>query len=129
MMMAKEENQEMAKVSPTMFNLRPHRLLPYRTNSSNKLTTLLQHHALVMVSLHLQRQNQHVRMFCQPPMKSKRNDRRTHRGGQNQRDEVARLNRKEAKRFPVLVGDLDALRSGLQQTTSTSAQRSWLAAR
>ena len=70
--MAKEENQEMAKVSPTMFNLRPHRLLPYRTNSSNKLTTLLQHHALVMVSLHLQRQNQHVRMLCQPPMKSKR---------------------------------------------------------
>ena len=51
MMMAKEENQEMAKVSPTMFNPRPHRLLPYKANSSNKLTTLLQHQALVMVSL------------------------------------------------------------------------------
>ena len=63
MMMAKEENQEMAKVSPTMFNLRPHRLLPYKTNSSNKLTTLLQHQALVMVSLQLQRLNQHVWMF------------------------------------------------------------------
>ena len=41
--------------------------------------------------------------------------RRTPRGGQNQRDEVARLNRKEVKRFPVLVGDLDALRSGVQR--------------
>ena len=71
MMMAKEEDQEMAKVSPTMFNLRPHRLLPYRTNSNNKLTTLQQHQALVMVSLHLQRLNQHLWMFWQPPMKSK----------------------------------------------------------
>ena len=62
MMMAKEENQEMANVSPTMFNLRPHRLLPYRTNSSNELIILLQHQALVMVSLQLQRLNQHVRM-------------------------------------------------------------------
>ena len=62
MMMAKEENQEMAKVSPTMFNLRPHRLLPYKTNNSNKLIILLQHQALVMVSLHLQRLNQHVWM-------------------------------------------------------------------
>ena len=59
----KKENQEMASVSPTMFNLTPHRLLPYRTNSNNKLTTLLQHQALVMVSLQLQRQNQHVWMF------------------------------------------------------------------
>ena len=63
MMMAKEENQEMAKVSPTMFNLRPHQLLLYRINNSNKLIILLQHQALVMVSLHLQRLNQHVRMF------------------------------------------------------------------
>ena len=62
MMMAKEENQEMAKVSPTMFNLRPHQLLPYRINNSNKLIILLQHQALVMVSLHLQRLNQHVWM-------------------------------------------------------------------
>ena len=71
MMMAKEENQETAKVSPTMSNLRSHRLLPYRTNSSNKLIALLQHQALVMVSLHLQRQNQHVWMLWQSPMKSK----------------------------------------------------------
>ena len=63
MMMEKEENQEMAKVSPTMFNLRPHQLLPYRSNSSNKLTTLLKHQALVMVSLQWQRLNQHVWMF------------------------------------------------------------------
>ena len=74
MMMAKEENQEMAKVSPTVFNLRPH-LLPAIQNQQqpNKLTTLLQHQALVTVSLHLQelthyvlmleRQSQHVWMF------------------------------------------------------------------
>ena len=60
MMMAKEESQEMEKESQTMFNLRPHQLLPYRINNSNKLITLLLHQALVMVSLLLQRQNQHV---------------------------------------------------------------------
>ena len=58
--MAKEENQEMAKVSSTMFNLRPHQLLLYRINNSNKLIILLQHQALVMVSLHLQRLSQHM---------------------------------------------------------------------
>ena len=63
MMMAKKENQEMAKVSPSMFNLRPRRLLPYITSSSNKVTILLQHQALVMVSLQWQRLNQHVWMF------------------------------------------------------------------
>ena len=62
MMMAREENQEMAKVSPT-FNLRPHQLVLYRINNSNRLIILLQHQALVMVSLHLQRLNQHVWMF------------------------------------------------------------------
>ena len=41
--------------------------------------------------------------------------RRTRRRGQNQRDEVARQNREGARRFPVLVGDLDALRSGLRR--------------
>ena len=41
--------------------------------------------------------------------------RRTRRGGQNQRDAVAQQNRKELKRFPVLVGDLDALRQGVQR--------------
>ena len=60
MMMAKEESQEMEKASQTMFNLRPHQLLPYRINNSNKLITLLLHQALVMVSLLLQRLNQHV---------------------------------------------------------------------
>ena len=64
MMMAKGENQEMAKVSPTTFNLRPHRLLPYRTNSNNKLITLQQHQARAcMVSLLLQTQNRHVWML------------------------------------------------------------------
>ena len=60
MMMAQEESQEMEKASQTMFKLRPHQLLPYRINNSNKLITLLLHQALVMVSLLLQRLNQHV---------------------------------------------------------------------
>ena len=41
--------------------------------------------------------------------------RRTRRGGQNQRDATAQQNRKELKTFPVLVGDLDALRQGVQR--------------
>ena len=63
-------NQEMEKDSPTMFNLRPHRLLPYRiinnnssSNNNNKLTTLQQHQAQGMVSLQLQRLTQHMWMF------------------------------------------------------------------
>ena len=73
MMMAKEESQEMEKVSQTMFNLRPHQLLPYRINKPNKLIINPLHQVLVMVSLLLQelnhyvlmlpRQNQHVLMF------------------------------------------------------------------
>ena len=41
--------------------------------------------------------------------------RRTRRGGQNQRDATAQRNRDELKKFPVLVGDLDALRQGVQR--------------
>ena len=39
----------------------------------------------------------------------------TCRGGQNQRDATAQYNRRELKKFPVLVGDLDALRQGVQR--------------
>ena len=41
--------------------------------------------------------------------------RRTRRGGQNQRDATAQFNRRELKKFPMLVGDLDALRQGVQR--------------
>ena len=41
--------------------------------------------------------------------------RRTPRGGQNQRDEVARQNKEGSKRFPVWVRDLGTLSSGLQR--------------
>ena len=41
--------------------------------------------------------------------------RRTRRGGQNQRDATAQYNRRELEKFPVLVGDLDALRQGVQR--------------
>ena len=72
MMMAKEESQEMEKASQIMFNLRPHQLLPYRINNSNKLIILLLHQVLVMVSLPLQRLNQHVLMFWHPRMQNKK---------------------------------------------------------
>ena len=41
--------------------------------------------------------------------------RRTRRGGQNQRDARAQQNIREKKRFPVLVGEVDALRQGVRQ--------------
>ena len=52
--------------------------------------------------------------------------RRTRRGGQNQRDAMAQQNRKELKRFPVLVGDLDALRQGVpRQVGLQEGEASW----
>ena len=39
----------------------------------------------------------------------------TRPGGQNQRDAVARQKREEGNRFPVLVGEVGALQSALQQ--------------
>ena len=115
MMMAKEENQEMAKVSPTMCNLRPHQLLPYRTNSSNKLIILLAasssgHGFFAMAET----EPAHVDVLTSTYAEQEEH-RRTRRGGQSQRDAVAQFNRRAAKRFPVLAGDLDALRQGVQR--------------
>lgn len=69
MMKAKEENQEMEKENPTIFNPRPHQLLPCRINN-NKLITLQQHQAQGTVLFHFLRLALHVWMFWQPPMKS-----------------------------------------------------------
>ena len=41
--------------------------------------------------------------------------RRTRRGGQHQREPVAQQNREAKKRFPVLVGEVDALQHGFQR--------------
>ena len=60
------------KSSQTMFNLRPHQFLPYRMIKRNKLIILLLHQALVMVSLLLQRLNQHVLMPLHPRMQNKK---------------------------------------------------------
>ena len=125
MMMAKEESQEMEKASQTMFNLRPHQLLPYRINKHNKLIILLLHQVLVMVSLlleelnhyvlMLQRLSQHVLMSWHPRMQNKKYidalvvEDRTNVMQQHSKTE------EELKRFPVLVGDLDALRQGVQR--------------
>ena len=115
MMMAKEESQEMLKASQTMFNLRPHQLLPYRINNSNKLITLLLHQALVMVSLLLaETEPARVDAFASTNAEQEVH-RRTRRGGQNHRDATAQHNREGLKKFPVLVGDLDALRQGVQR--------------
>ena len=75
MMKEKEENKEVEKENPTMFNLRPHRLLPYRVininnNNNKKKLITLQHEAKGMVSLQLQKLTQHMWMFWQPPLKS-----------------------------------------------------------
>ena len=48
--------------------------------------------------------------------------RRTRRGGQNQRDATAQQNR---RRFPVLVGDLDALRRGVQRRPARVPRQVW----
>ena len=125
----KEENQEMASVSPTMFNLTPHRLLPYRTNSNNKLTTLLQHQALVMVSLQLQRQNQHVWMFWQPPY-AEQEVPMTHSSRRTKPTWWSGTAEQEGSQ-EISCLSWRPWRTSLRSTTSTSssAQRSWFAAR
>ena len=105
----------MEKASQTMFNLRPHELLPYKTNNSNKLIILLQHQALVMdFSAFTETEPARVDALAATYAEQEVH-RRTHRGGQNQRDATAQYNRRELKRFPVLVEDLDALRQGVQR--------------
>ena len=84
MMKAREESQVMEKANRTMFNLRPHQILPFRINKLNKLIILLQLQVLVMVSFHLeqlthyvlmlQRQSQHVLMFWHPRIQHKMNN-------------------------------------------------------
>ena len=124
MMMAKEESQEMEKASRTMFNLNPRQVLPYRINKLNKLIILLLHQVLVMVSFHLEELNHYVLMLERQPARvdvltstyeQQEVQRRTRRGGKNQRDATAHQNRREMKRFPVLVGEVDALRQGVQR--------------
>ena len=48
-MKAKEVNQEMERASQTMFNLKLHRLLPFRTSNNNRLMIPLQAQVLDMV--------------------------------------------------------------------------------
>ena len=70
MMRVKEVNQEMEKASQTMFNLKLHRLLPFRTNNNNndnnnnnnnnRLIILLQPQVRVMVLFLLLKLTQHV---------------------------------------------------------------------
>ena len=100
MMKAKAENQDMEKENPTRFNLRPHQLLVCRI-SSNKLTTLQQHQAQGMFLFFSETDPACVNVLT-ATHEEQEYKRRTRRGGQNQRDEVARQNREGTKRFPVL---------------------------
>ena len=50
--------------------------------------------------------------------------RRTRRGGQHQRDAVAQKDRENMKRFPVLIGEVDALRQGLHRRPLQSGLQS-----
>ena len=113
--MAKEENHEMAKVSPTMFNLRPHRLL--QTSS----TPAIQHQQKQQAHYSSAASSSGHGFYACAETEPARVDvltasyeeqeyhRRTRRGGQNQRDEVAQQNREVSKKFPALVGGLGTL--------------------
>ena len=57
-MMKEKVNQEMEKASQTMFNLRLHRLLPFRTNNNRRII-LLQPQVMDMVLFHFVNQTQH----------------------------------------------------------------------
>ena len=117
MMMAKEENQEMAKVSPTIYVEPQASSTPAIQNQQQQQAhyssaASSSGHGFFAVA---EAEPARVDVLTATYAEEEEEHRRTRRGGQDQRDEVARLNRKEVKRFRVLVGDLDALRSGVQR--------------
>ena len=109
-MMAKEESQEMERASRTMFNLNPHQVLPYRINKLNKLIILLLHQVLVMVFFSFGRteplrvdvgETEPARVdVLTSTYEQQEVQRRTRRGGQNQRDATAHQNRRENEEIP-----------------------------
>ena len=115
MMMAKEESQEMETASQTMFNLRPHQLLPYKNQQQQQAhyssaASSSGHGFFAFAETEPARVDVLASTYAE-----QEEHRRTRRGGQNQRDATAQHNRRELKKFPVLVGDLDALQQGVQR--------------
>ena len=104
MMMAKGENQEMAKVSPNY--VQP------QTTSTPAVQNQQQQQAHYSSAAS---SSGHGLDVLTATYAEREEHRRTRRGGQNQRDATAQHNRRELKKFPVLVGDLDALRQGVQR--------------
>ena len=108
MMMAKEESQEMERQVELCSTSDHISSLPHRINKPNKLIILLLHQVLVMVSLHLEELTIRVDVTEPEPARvdvltstyeQQEVQRRTRRGGQNQRDATAHQNRREMKRF------------------------------
>ena len=118
MMMVKEENQEMANVCKGKSNF----VQPQTTSTpgiQNQQQQQAHFSSAASSSGHgfvAMAESEPARVDVLTSTYAEQEEhRRTRRGGQSQRDAVAQLNRREAKRFPVLVGDLDALRQGLQR--------------
>ena len=110
--MKEKANQVMAKASQTMYSRPLHRINPFRIKQQVHYTTSAASssgHGFVSFS-----GTDPVRVDVLNANFAKQQDhRRTRRGGQHQRDAVAQRNRESLKRFPVLVGEVDALRQGL----------------
>ena len=124
-MMKDKANQEMARASQTMFGHKLHQILPFKpnnnnnnNNNNNRLIILLQSQVHGMVSF-LWLKNDETDPERVDVLFAKYEEleyhRRTCRGGQSQRDAMAQRNRENMKRFPVLVGEVDALQEGLHQ--------------
>jgi len=110
MMMAKEENQEMAKASPTMFSLRPHRINKQQPAHYSSAASSSGHGFFAFAETEPARVDVLTANYAE-----REEHRRTRRGGQNQRDATAQQNSRQLKKFPVLVGEIDALRQGVQR--------------
>ena len=125
MMMEKEESQEMEKASQTMFNLRSTSIPAIQ----NQQTQQAHYSSAASSSGHgffafgrtdplrvdvAETEPARVDVLTST-YEQQEVQRRTRRGGQNQRDATAHQNRREMKRFPVLVGEVDALRQGVQR--------------
>ena len=110
------ESQEMEKASQTVFNLRPHQPTPSIQNQQQQqahyssAASSSGHGFLAFAETESARVDALASTYAE-----QEEHRRTSRGGQNQRDATSRHYRKELKRFPVLVADLDALRQGVQR--------------
>ena len=123
MMKANVGSQEMEKANQFMSNLWPHRLLLIDSCSSTPAQQQQQEEEAHYPSAASSSSSSFSGTETDPArvdvleatFEEQEHKRRTRCGGQNWRDEAARQNREEGNKFPVLVGDVGALRSALRQ--------------